>query len=49
VKKNEARREELRDKMLVSGNTSMFNEEANKNYFSDKKNKAALQFSRMGK
>jgi len=35
--------------MLESGNTSIFNEEVNKNFFSDKKTKAALKFSRMGK
>jgi hypothetical protein len=35
--------------MLKSGNTSLFKAEQNKNYFSDKKSKAAEKFVRAGK
>ena len=35
--------------MLQSGNTSLFNKERNKNYFSDKMNKVADKFTRAGR
>ena len=34
--------------MLQSGQTSVFNQEMNKNYFSDKKTKAAQKYTRLG-
>jgi hypothetical protein len=34
--------------MLQSGNTSVFNQEMNKNYFSNKKSKAAQKYTRLG-